>query len=213
MSFLKQIRAVFGTLLLLIWSYQGTMLWSQTPPSGGNGDPSRLSNPLRRLRVYNLSGNNNTNRIREGLIVTPVVEVRDANDLPIEGATVNFRLPASGPGGTFPGGAYTKQVRTDAQGQAIADGFQPNGQDGRFTIQVRADYEGVQAVTTIEQVNSSLFAADVDRLKKSKKKRRLLWVGVAAGAGVAAAIILSGRSGSSTPQVGVSTGPVVVGGR
>ena len=55
------------------------------------------------LKIIVLEGNNGTNSISLGRSVTPIVEVRDQNEFPLEGATVVFTLPAAGPGGTFPG--------------------------------------------------------------------------------------------------------------
>jgi hypothetical protein len=58
--------------------------------------------------------------------VAPVVEIRDSNDFPVEGATVVFTLPASGPGVTFLGGAASVTIRFDARGQAAAPVIVPS---------------------------------------------------------------------------------------
>ncbi|MBL8237975.1 MAG: hypothetical protein JNM66_11180, partial [Bryobacterales bacterium] len=56
--------------------------------------------PAVSLRVLVLEGANAINSIPNRSATFPVVEVRDENDLPVEGAEVVFELPATGPGGT-----------------------------------------------------------------------------------------------------------------
>src|SRR5450631_2683960 len=63
---------------------------------------SNVAIPELRIRV--LEGENAINSISQGQSIPPVAEVRDQNDMPVEGATVVFTLPESGPGGSFPGG-------------------------------------------------------------------------------------------------------------
>ena len=53
------------------------------------------------LKIIVLEGNNAFNSIPLGRAVTPIVEVRDDNDFPVEGATVVFTLPTTGPSGVF----------------------------------------------------------------------------------------------------------------
>ena len=65
-------------------------------------------------------------------------EVRDQNDLPVEGADVTFRLPSSGPGGIFANQKYTYQTKTNSQGQAGCAKFTVGSQAGRFEVQVTA---------------------------------------------------------------------------
>ena len=56
------------------------------------------------LRVYVLEGKAAVNFIPSRKGTTPVVEVRDENELPVENASVEFRLPENGSGGEFEGG-------------------------------------------------------------------------------------------------------------
>src|SRR5689334_25149534 len=53
------------------------------------------------LKVIVLQGQHSVNDTNHHIGVQPVIEVRDDNDLPVEGASVVFRLPPSGPGGMF----------------------------------------------------------------------------------------------------------------
>src|SRR5262245_49735602 len=72
------------------------------------------------LKIQILEGDNSVNSIALKQAVIPVIEVRDANEFPVEGATVVFTLPPSGPGGFFPGNRADLTTRSDAQGQASA---------------------------------------------------------------------------------------------
>src|SRR6266567_1810762 len=83
------------------------------------------------LKIAVLEGDNAVNSIPLNQSVTPIVEVRDENEFPVEGATVVFTLPASGPGGFFPENRSTFTARSDLQGQASAP-FVLNGFAGKF---------------------------------------------------------------------------------
>jgi hypothetical protein len=155
------------------------------------------------------------NRLKDGIFVPPVVEVRDGNDRPIEGATVTFVLPGtSGPGASFPDGSTSKSFATNAQGQAMAEGYAPNNVEGKFEVKVRAAYQDEKTELTIPQANSFQPQAEAD-LKKSRSWRKWLWIGGAATAATIVAIVLT-RDSSSTaapPVVIVTPGPPVIGGR
>jgi hypothetical protein len=139
----------------------------------------------------------------------PVVEVRDTNDRPVEGAEVVFRLPAEGPSGIFPDGKLTKTVRTNLQGQAQATGLEPNNQPGRFEILVTATIGNQVGSAAIPQRNvASLTAAEI-----SQPRRRWGWWKWAAIGGGAAVVVVLLTRGDSTPTVIVTPGPVVIGGR
>src|SRR5687768_10048746 len=75
------------------------------------------------LRVIALEGNGAVNYIPIRSATVPVVEVRDQDDRPIEGASVIFKLPTSGPGATFASGQSIFTTITDHRGQAAAQGY------------------------------------------------------------------------------------------
>ena len=81
------------------------------------------------------------------------IEVRDAQDKPIPGAQVIFQLPASGAGGSFPGGRLTQRTATDPRGQASTSGFVPNDAQGRFNMKVNITSGGQVASAIVAQVN------------------------------------------------------------
>ena len=163
-----------------------------------------------RLRIIPLEGNNAVNYIPILTVTPPVVEVRDENERPVEGAAVIFKLPSSGPGATF-GGSETTQTRvTDARGQAGVTGYTINKQAGRFVIEITATHEGRAGRLLMTQTNS------IDKLPPEiagdRQGGKLKWILLGAAAGVGAGLgIYFGTRGSTAP-ISVSTGPVVIGG-
>jgi hypothetical protein len=164
------------------------------------------------LKVLVLEGQRSINNTTRHIGIQPVVEVRDENDRPVEGAIVVFRLPPSGAGGSFPGNSPTFRAGTNAQGQAGASGFVPNDQLGRFDIHVTATYQNLTGEATISQTNSPNTLA---RLAPTIKKRpfwrnKYVWIGAGAavGVGIALALIL-GNSKSTTP-VTITPGAVTI---
>lgn len=65
---------------------------------------------------------------------TPIAaKVTDANGIPVNDLPVQFRLPAAGPSGTFPGGAKTIVIRTNPQGVATVPRLTANALGGQWT--------------------------------------------------------------------------------
>lgn len=166
------------------------------------------------LKIVVLEGRNRINRLTEGIFAMPVVEVRDSNDRPIEGAQVTFLLNGGpGAGAMFRDGSLEKTFSTTAQGQAAAEGYVPNNVEGKFSIRIRAKYLEESIEIRLEQANSFQLQADADR-KKSRAWRKWAWIGGAVAAGAIVAVVLTG--GDSTPappSVIINPGPPVFGGR
>lgn len=162
------------------------------PPQAAPPAPAATSETLKMLV---LQGQNAVNSIRDGTATIPVVEVHDENDLPLEGADVVFELPATGPGGTFPGGQFVKSVTSNLQGQAGA-AFMPNALPGRFAIKVTATLRDRTGHTTIAQTNV-LEAAPLEKtgIRKIKWWKVAL---VAGGVGLIVGIVAATRGGSSS---------------
>src|SRR5262245_14279783 len=76
------------------------------------------------LKIVVIEGEGAINIIQQKTAVAPVIEVRDRNDQPVAGATVNFVVRAGR--ATF-SGARTLSVTTNAAGRAAAAGFTPSG--------------------------------------------------------------------------------------
>lgn len=198
------------TLAAAVYGQAPAAAPASTPPAERE---TILTDPLRRLRIIPLSTNTGVNRLNERIIATPVVEIRDGNDLPIEGASVTFRLPETGAGGTFPGGKYLKTVVTDAQGQAIADGFSPNELEGAFRIVVTATFQGVSSKAELAQRNTRLSIFDEENARRRSFRKKLFLYGGIAGAAAAGLIIWKTGGSSSGTTVSASPGTVTIGGR
>jgi hypothetical protein len=109
-----------------------------------------------RITLVVVQGEGALNNIRLRTARESIVEVQDENHKPVAGASVLFALPRSGPGGTFANGATQLTVTTDAQGRAVARGFQPNRETGQFEIAVTATYGALTAAAIIRQTNAAV---------------------------------------------------------
>lgn len=146
----------------------------------------------KRLHLVVLQGLAAVNDLRTPTTTMLVVEVRDENYLPLEGATVEFELSATGPSGSFEGGVRLKKAITNAQGQAFTT-FEPNPAAGRFSIEARATYgtrTGMVAIMHPTQPPRS-------RISRHKTLAIVIAVGVA---GAATAVILTTRGRASSPS-------------
>jgi hypothetical protein len=142
------------------------------------------------LGVVVVAGQDAVHDLAKGQVTLPVVEVRDAQGSPVEGAEVRFVSPLSGPSGTFYGAMHAATVKTDAGGRATADGFMPNGETGSYVIEVTAEHQGRQAEASIPQTN---FADPVLPPRKRFFGWRMI-TAIAVGIGIAiTAVILRGN--------------------
>jgi hypothetical protein len=111
-------------------------------------------------KIVVLDGDEGVNVVKKKIAVSPVVEVRDQNDLPIAGAAVVFSLPKSGPGGLFANGTKELSLVSDPLGRAAMGQLRPSGK-GAFQITVRATYKDRTATAAISQTNFSTVASAV----------------------------------------------------
>lgn len=178
---------------------QQILLSPQARPTPGQVKPRSLS-------VVPLEGEGAVNFIPLRTATAPVVEVRDENDKPVEGATVVFKLPSSGPSGYFPGQEQTQTTVTDYRGQAGARGYMMNDQPGKFVIDITATYQDRVGQLLMTQTNS------VDRVAPEATKRggKGKWITllILGGAGAGAAAYFGLRDNSS--PLSISPGPVVI---
>jgi hypothetical protein len=161
------------------------------------------------LKIYVLEGSGAVNFIPDGHGTTPVVEVRDVNEFPVSGATVEFRLPETGPGGDFPNGQHAVTAVTNNAGQAEA-AFTVRPQPGTFTIGVTAKMDTRAGYAVITQVNSLKASEAAKATSKSHHWYKNWKILAIAGAGVVVlAVVLAtrggGGSGSGT-SVGLTPG-------
>ena len=72
-----------------------------------------------------VEGQNAINNISRNTAYEPVVEVQDASNRPIQGASVSFVLPSIGPGGLFADGSRTLMVQTDVSEELLREASVP----------------------------------------------------------------------------------------
>lgn len=196
LKFRSYLAVVLALLMLL-----PSGLWAKDGPLQG---PTQAAV----LKIYVLSGDGAIHRPAVTALSDLVIEVRDLNDLPVEGAEVRFVLPETGPGGTFRG-APTYTTRTNSSGQAVAAGFESNGIEGRFQIVVEArsgERMGRQIVNNANSFRAGSFREDRPR----KLTKRLLIIGAIAGAATAG-LFLALRNDSSSGTASLTPGAVVIG--
>ncbi len=166
------------------------------------------------MKIVVIEGEGAINDIRRRSATAPVVEVRDEKDKPVEGAEVVFQLPPAGPGGVFHGWMRTQTVRTDARGRAVASGYAPNDQAGRFNIKVTATLGNKTGSVVIGQSNAYRGGS-----APGMSGGRSGWWKIALGVGVTGAVIgaiaATRNGGTGTPAVTnpivITPGPITVG--
>jgi hypothetical protein len=179
------------------------------PPAASSSGQSGGSS-VRSLKIVALEGQNAVNSIPAGGAVAPVIEVRDQNDLPVEGARVAFEAPKSGPGAKFEGGATEYVAITDGRGQAMGRGYQINNLAGTFTIRITATLRDVNAFFSMSQVNSTRPETSAAPQAKSSKKWVWVTVGLAAAGGGGFALYWFGFRDSRL-RITATAGPGVFG--
>jgi hypothetical protein len=138
------------------------------------------------------------------------VEISDDTGRAVEGATVSFRLPESGPGGTFSNGGRTEIATTRADGRVAVWGMQWNRTEGAFEVRITAAKGAARAGTICAM---TLSPATRDSAASSKPRgsggHKLAWIllGIAGAAGGGLAAGGLGKSSAS----GTATAPLHIG--
>jgi hypothetical protein len=211
-------------LPIAICFFGGGRLSAQQPPTAppANAAPQVTAPPAPQanaapqvtepLKILVLVGQDAVNNIRVPAPADLAVEVRDQNDQPLEGATVNFQLPLMGPSGGFEGGVRNKDFRTNVQGQ-VSTSYTPNMETGRFTIQVKATLGGQTGMASILQRNATESAANAQGPKNQswigRHKLLVVLIGAAVVGGVLAAVLTRGGKSSSSSGATVTITPGV----
>ena len=210
---------------LQLWLCQAIVVLLAFPSSGGAQQapattqvkPMAPLPTVQNLKVIALAGSGEMNDLERKVMAPLVVEVLDQNDRPIEGADVVFRFPLKGPGAAFAGQKTTQTVRSNGQGEAAATGWMANDEVGTFQVHVTASYGNQIGETTISMTNVTRIVGEgkPNRRHRSWYSSKWFKIGViAAGAGLAAGIVLATRGGgtSSNPSITISPGSPSVGG-
>jgi hypothetical protein len=193
---------------------------AQTPPPAAQTSPPAVPaatspmNPRDKLKVLILKGAGVSNFIPDRISRPVVVEVLDKNDFPVEGASVLFELPQTGPGGSFANGEHSRTVKTDLRGQAFVS-FEISPEQGKFQIAVTATAGDNSGRATISQASSLMIVEEKKREKHPWYTTKKFWIiTAAAAAGATVGIILATRGGSSssTPTIVITPGSPTFGG-
>jgi len=142
------------------------------------------------LRIVVLEGEDAVNIVQQKTAVRPLVEVRDRNDLPVAGATVQFTLQTLGGAArtaSFANGQSVVTVTTNAAGRAAAPQLQALG-SGTLRINVQASFQGQAATATLSQTNfaTTVEAAAAGKTPSSSGGGSGAGSGAAGGGGVSA---------------------------
>jgi hypothetical protein len=171
------------------------------------------------LHIEILKGDRGVNIIKKDTAVTPVVEVKDRNNLPVAGVLVLFTSPGEGPSVTFINGERSFSVITEANGQAAAPGLKPVN-TGSFDLQVTATYKAEAAATATITMANYLTASQAAKAGHSvsgagtaglSHTTIAILVGVAAAAAIGIGVGLGGHGSSSSASTGSTTATIGAG--
>jgi hypothetical protein len=143
------------------------------------------------------------------------VQVTDETGKPVEGAAVSFRLPDSGPAGTFASGSRSEIVTTGGDGRAGVWGMQWNHTQGSLEVRITALKGQTRAGTTCSMYLSDAPEARASTARVGSKGHKWLWIAIAAGgaaaAGVAVTALAKKPAATSSTPAGFSIGsPTIV---
>jgi hypothetical protein len=146
------------------------------------------------------------------------VQVTDESGQPVDGASVSFQLPESGPTGVFGTGLRSEVATTNAEGKATVWGMQWNRVSGPFEIKITAVKDQARAgIVSTQYLNDSLAPkAGGQGTFTASHHSRTKWLLISAiGAGAVAGVAFS-RSSSHSPSaaaasVGLQIGtPIII---
>jgi hypothetical protein len=186
-------------------------LWSEPPKP--QLQPGTLGQDQGRdigLHIEILKGDGGVNDLKTKTAVTPLIEVRDRNNLPLVGIPVTFTAPGDGPSVIFLNGSRSMTVPTNSSGQVSLEGMTPVN-EGQFRIGVSASFQSQTAITEIS-LNNTATAEDEGRTvphpvrapNRSNSKMIAILIGVGAAAAVGIGVGL-GHHGGSTPSGSTSS--------
>ena len=159
-----------------------------------------------KLNIVIVEGEGAINNVRQRVAREPIVQVQDENHKPVAGAAVTFLLPNQGAGGVFANGSRSFTTVTDANGQAVARGIQPNNVNGQYQIRVNASYQGQTANAVVNQTNAITAVAAGASAGISTK---LIAIIAIAGAAVAGGVVAATRGGGGTTPAVTPAGTVL----
>lgn len=161
----------------------------------------------RPLRVLVVEGDAEILRPNQRVAPEIIIEVDDADNKPVEGATVTFFLPTQGAGGTFANGTNTLNARSDSMGRATAYGMHANDKTGVFQIRVSVSYRGQTANTTLTQSIVPGTASGKTGGGMGFGTKAWIILGICGAVVAGAVIAATHKSSSSSPNTGIVITP------
>lgn len=177
-----------------VWLVAATLARGQAPPPPGYPELAILH-----LKVIEGEG---AVHVAGSRSTTPLtIQVTDEVGRPVEGATVSFRLPVSGPGGVFANGLPTEVLITGPDGRAAVTGIRWSPEPGPVRIRITAVRGQARAGVISEQflVEPAALAKPTPETRRptvSRSQGRWLTVALVA-AGAAAGGLVLGLSGKT----------------
>ena len=130
------------------------------------------------------------------------VQITDETGKPVEGASVSFRLPEDGPGGSFSSGSKTEVATTGSGGQATVWGMQWNRTIGSFEVRITAAKGQARAGTICPLYISEIPSArSIERDSRigSGSSHKWVWIALAAAGAAGAGFAAASGSKSTAP--------------
>lgn len=201
----RSISQWLGKLVLTtVWVLPATAQPQLGVPANPSADPAIL-----RIRI--VEGDEFVYAVGSRATRGVVVLISDETGRPVEGATVSFRLPDSGPTGEFAGGGRTEIAMTASDGRAEAWGMQWNSNPGPLDMRITASKGQARAGTLVQLYLMEAAEGESGTISRAPGKSgtlssKKLWISVAVIGGALGAVAgLAG--GSSTP--GAASPPVI----
>src|SRR5689334_16700727 len=153
------------------------------------------------FKILVVAGENAVNIVQQKSAVSPVVEIRDTNGMPIAGVPVTFKI--GGGHAAFGANAQTLTVTTNAAGRAAAGGITPTNR-GVVQIQASASVQGQMATAVITQTNfATVAAATAAGASVAGAAGTAAGAGAGTGAGAAAGAGAATGGGLSATTIGL----------
>jgi hypothetical protein len=137
------------------------------------------------------------------------VQVTDEAGNPVEGASISFKLPDSGPTGLFSSGLRSEVLTTNGEGKVTVWGMQWNRTPGPFEIKITAVKEQARAgiVSTQYLSESAAQKAGGQGSFSAPHRGRAKWILISlVGAGAVAGVAFSQSSSHAPAAAAASTG-------
>lgn len=158
-------------------------------------DPLRAEDPAN-LNIRIEEGDGVTYALGSRATRGITVVVTDQAGNPVEGASVNFALPDSGPSGVFADGSRTQLLPTRPDGRASVWGMHWNRQAGPVDVRIVAGKGAARAGTVCTiQLADAPSAVSGSAVGSGHK---WLWIGLGAAAAAGAGLAVALKGGSST---------------